>query len=184
MAGRGPAPKATGRRRRGALPSRGEWQLIPPESDIEVPDMPEHPKGGPWLSSSERHWAGWWHDGASTTWTSADVVALEVVLLLTDDIGRGELKYAAELRLRLDGLRLSQKGKRDLRFQVTAPVDPEPATGPASMDDYRAAAAAAHDSARSSLDKRRAILRAEGVQRISAEERYGSLGAVDTPGSN
>jgi hypothetical protein len=92
-------------------------------------------------------------------------VSVEIALLLADRVARGDVRLAAELRLRIDGLGLSAKGKKDLRLEVVAPPEPPE---PFSLDEYRAAGARRH------LDQRRRLL---------TEQRYGDLTATDRGGN-
>ena len=116
MAGRGPAPKDARKRRNTSLPRRGEWIDLPAEAPGRVPAMP---RGSRWSPEARQLWAEWHKDPASLTWTPADHGTARMTLRL---FARWEAdptaSLAAEIRLRLDGLGLSQKGKRDLRLRV------------------------------------------------------------------
>lgn len=140
MAGRGFAPKDPAQRRNTAKPARGEWMDVPAFHDGPVPKMPARRRGeGVWPKSVQRAWTAWWQDGASTLWSSADVDAVIVCARLLEAIEAGELKYAAELRLRMDGLGLSPKGKRDLRLRVVHETPVLESVAPVeALDDRRA----------------------------------------------
>lgn len=118
MAGRGPAPKEPDQRRRSNAPSRGEWVDIPLERAGKIPSLGRRPSGGAWLASTKAAWEAWWADGASSTWGRAEQSSVRQLAFLFDEVERGALKYAAEVRLRMDGLGLTPKGKRDLRLRV------------------------------------------------------------------
>jgi hypothetical protein len=63
---------------------------------------------------------------------------------LVQAVEEGELKHAAEIRIRMDGLGLTPKGKRDLRFRVAEEVPAVAAVAPvAELEDRRAARRAA-----------------------------------------
>jgi len=114
MAGRGPAPKES-RRRRNA-PARGEWVDLAP---LERPVLPELPEGE-WRPATRATWDAWRSDPVSAQWSPADVAfALDTILL------HNEMKKPNEVRLRMDSLGLTPKGKRDLRWRITAPVEAE-----------------------------------------------------------
>lgn len=116
----GPAPKEERRRRN--VPARGEWVDIPAKNpDPAAPEMPRPPKEG-WSDLTKQAWASWWADGAATMWTPADLEALSQLVDLHNDYStfegtRGKSQIAGELRQRMDGLGLTQKGKRDMRWR-------------------------------------------------------------------
>lgn len=62
-----------------------------------------------------------------------------MLAFLVQAVWEGELKHAAEVRIRMDGLGLTPKGKRDLRLRV---ADSEPVIAPvapvAELEDRRA----------------------------------------------
>jgi hypothetical protein len=106
----GPAPKPKNQRRRTNEPARGEWVDLRP---LEKPILP--PLGrreGGWSPKTKRMWAAWRHDPVTAQWSVADVAYAH------DTIERFELGAPPnELRLRMDGLGLTPKGKRDLRWR-------------------------------------------------------------------
>ena len=127
MAGQGFAPKLPDQRRNKAAPMRGEWVDISRRVG-EVPPLPE----GEWHPRAARSWALWWTDPAASQWTEAQEGEVVELLALTDEFWRGSTVRANEMRLRADGLGLTQKGKRDLRWRVVeaevdAPAPPKPA---------------------------------------------------------
>lgn len=145
MAGNGPPPKDPALRRRRNAPTRGDWLDIPPESGLKAPALPKRARGtGPWSPSTRSAWIAWWRDGAATQWGSADRAAAMQLARLFEELERGELRLAAEVRLRMDGLGLTAKGKRDLRwrfFDEDAQVDvgmSGPPAGVTRIDERRA----------------------------------------------
>jgi hypothetical protein len=74
-------------------------------------------------------WEGWRADPATQMWTPADIaLALDTIRLHAANPDR----HASEVRLRMDNLGLSQKGKRDNRWRVTdAPALEDDAPAPA-----------------------------------------------------
>ena len=132
MAGRGKAPKAKEERRNAHAPRRGEWLPLPPENTSKPPAMPTAPRGG-WAAGTRSAWKQWWRDPASLTWTPGDIESLRQLAYLHHDFERmevrGKASMASEVRQRMDGLGLTQKGKRDLRLQIIEPErEAEPAT--------------------------------------------------------
>ena len=122
MAGRGPAPSDDRVRRN--LPTRGEWQDLPPVNPAKVPAMPKAPPGG-WAAGTKLAWKAWHTDPASLVWSPADREALRLLTYLHHEVEqfdgtRGLASLLAELRQRSDALGLTQKGKRDLRLRIRA----------------------------------------------------------------
>lgn len=113
MAGIGPAPAETRRRRN--EPARGEWVDLAPLGAPVLPELPE-------LSEDAREmWEAWRSDPVTAQWSIADVAYAKATIRMLD---AGKTK-PSEIRLRMDGLGLTPKGKRDLRWRV--PTDPAPA---------------------------------------------------------
>jgi hypothetical protein len=109
MAGRGPAPKPPEQRRRRNVPERGEWVDLAP---LAAPVLEVAPKD--WPIEARDLWNAWREDPVTSTYTPADLVSLRQLCLRF-----GELQDS-EQRLRMDGLGLTPKGKRDLRLRVSA----------------------------------------------------------------
>jgi hypothetical protein len=113
MPGIGPAPAAQRRRRN--RPARGDWVDLPA---LDVPilgDMPEHPDGKSWGGRTQALWEAWRRDPATAMWSPADYAyALDTLVLHNVMSARS----ANEVRLRMDGLGLTPKGKRALRWRM------------------------------------------------------------------
>lgn len=124
MAGRGPAPKDPAQRRTRHEPQRGEWSELPPRNPARPPAMRAAPAGG-WATGTRAAWKAWWADPASLIWTPAERDAVFQLAMLHHLLERGEISRASEVRLRMDGLGLTPKGKRELRLRVVveAPAD-------------------------------------------------------------
>ena len=118
MAGHGPAPKDASERRNRSVKGRGEWIDLPAENTNPAPPMPAPVPDGGWLPGTKQAWASWWRDPVSLLWGPADVEALRQLAYLTHEFDAGNVRVAPEMRLRLDGLGLTQKGRRDLRWRV------------------------------------------------------------------
>ena len=135
MAGVGPAPAAT--RRRSNEPARGEWVDLLPLEEPVLPDLPERSDGEPWSERTKATWVAWRSDPVTAQWSPADVsYALDTILLYEVMTPSS----ASEVRLRMDGLGLTPKGKRDLRWRIGSSGDEgsRPARAPQSASKRRA----------------------------------------------
>ena len=113
MAGRGPAPKE-GRRRRN-VPARGEWVDLAPLEEPVLPSLPPLDGDEVWAASTVGMWEAWRSDPVSGQWSPADVAfALDTIRLHN----LGLPSSMSEIRLRMDSLGLTPKGKRDLRWRI------------------------------------------------------------------
>lgn len=126
MAGRGPAPKTEGQRRRRNEPARGEWVDLEP---LAEPILPELDAERQWHPRTVALWSAWRQDPATAMYGPAERAAVLELAYLTDEFVTGgdpEVKFQrvtpAELRQRMDGLGLTSKGKRDLRWRTVAEV--------------------------------------------------------------
>jgi len=117
MAGRGPAPKDASQRRRRNEPARGEWVDLPPLDGPVLPPLPDREDG--WASRTRGAWDAWRADPATGMFGPAEVqAAMDLAHLYDANVRRGDERFASETRLRADGLGLTAKGKRDLRWRV------------------------------------------------------------------
>ncbi len=115
MAGNGPAPAETRRRRN--EPQRGEWVDLEPLAGPVIPELPGRVDGEEWSERARLTWEAWRSDPVTAQWSPADVAyALDAIVLYEGMTSRD----ANEVRLRMDGLGLTPKGKRDLRWRVSA----------------------------------------------------------------
>ena|SRR5579859_35711 len=122
MPGQGAAPKLPEQRRNRHEPKRGEWVEIPRVGlGAPAPDPS-------WNAETVLAWNSWWDDPASTQWTAADVGSVRYLARLFD---LGSVSIANEMRLRMDGLGLTQKGKRDMRWRIVEPEEPAERKPPA-----------------------------------------------------
>ena len=140
MAGIGPAPAES--RRRANTPARGEWVDLAP---LEAPVLPELPElaGGEWSERARSTWAAWRADPVTAQYTSADIsYALDAIMLYEAMTPSS----ANEVRLRMDGLGLTPKGKRDLRWRIQSDAE-------AAKPKARRSAAASSREARLSVVK-------------------------------
>ncbi len=125
MAGNGPAPEDKEARRRRNKPARGEWVDLEPLEWSVLPEIPPcpflHPDTGEqedWSERAQAAWAAWREDPVTRYYTPADLAYVQDLLLLFD---RMTASNANEVRLRMDGLGLTPKGKKDLRYRVVEP---------------------------------------------------------------
>ena len=119
MAGQGPPPKDPATRRRRNEPTRGEWiEIAEPEKPI-LPTLPRRLKAqGGWSAQTRSAWNAWRRDPATTQFGPAEIQQALDTAYLYEQFARGDFKAAPEIRIRLDGLGLTAKGKRDLRWKV------------------------------------------------------------------
>jgi hypothetical protein len=121
MAGQGFAPKPKDQRRNRTEPTRGEWVDLGP---LEAPVLPELKELSP---RAQALYDAWRADPVTGTFGPSEVAATVELAHLQDEFESGgdpELKFQrvspSELRLRMDGLGLTLKGKRDLRVRLVA----------------------------------------------------------------
>lgn len=108
----GPAPKRPEARRRRNPPASGEWVELEP---LERPVLPSARRD--WSPRVKALWAAWRQDPATGQYSPADVAACVDLAACFEELP------ASEQRLRMDGLGLSPKGRRNLRWRL-APTDP------------------------------------------------------------
>jgi hypothetical protein len=133
MAGRGPAPKPAGQRRRRNQPLRGEWVDLEP---LGKPVLPAADRA--WPDFVKALWNAWRQDPVTSQYGPADLAAVR-------ELARQYVELAPnEQRLRMDGLGLTPKGKRDLRWRPVEVEAAEEQSGlalvkPLKLKDPRAA---------------------------------------------
>lgn len=140
MAGRGPAPKPASERRNRTEPSRGDWVDLKPLTKPILPALPRRAKGtGVWSARTRRMYDGWRADPVTQTYGETEIAAVLELAHLQEELSRGKLSLAPEIRQRADGLGLTLKGKRDLRFRiVTDEPEAPPRRAPAVRSGRRA----------------------------------------------
>lgn len=142
MAGTGPAPKLADERRRRNEPARGEWTELPPLAEpVIAARPPARAKGtGPWSKRTLAAWRSWRADPVGAIWGPAERDAIIDLAYLHHEWCSGKLQLSAELRLRMDGLGLTPKGKRDLRLRVVEALDDKrpPKRQPPTSSERRA----------------------------------------------
>ena len=125
MAGRGPAPKIN-RQRRGQ-PTHGEYVRLEPLGDPILPALDELVPDQSWPAVTRMLWEAWRESPVTKLWAAEDVaLAADTILLHAEDpVGK-----ASEIRIRIDNLALSPKGRRDARLLL--PEEEAPAETPAA----------------------------------------------------
>jgi hypothetical protein len=122
MAGRGRAPKLPDERRNRSEPQRGEWIELRPLERPVLPALPRRGRGeGQWSPRTRRVYEGWRSDPVTATFGRNEIAATVELAFLQEELARGKVALASEIRQRADGLGLPLKGKRDLRFRVVGP---------------------------------------------------------------
>ena len=129
MAGIGRPPKDPATRRNRTPPSRGEWVDLPRVTVPVLPELPKRPRGaGRWSSRTVAVWDAWRRDPATTQYGPAEIASAVELAWLHDANVKGDRDAkAAEVRLRTDGLGLTAKGKRDLRWRAPTEHAADPA---------------------------------------------------------
>lgn len=134
MAGRGPAPKPNSRTRH--KPLRGSWQPAT-GSGWQHGDIPEPPPG--LMPATVAVWESWFRSWWASHWTPEYLPQIVTAIALYDDVVRGNLKSATELRQQMDGIGATFKGQQDRRWQPPkddAPAKPEPESPDAGKYGY------------------------------------------------
>lgn len=146
VAGRGPAPKPAGQRRRSNKPAAGEWVDLPKARKGRVPKWP---LGVP-SYEQEQLWRRLWRTPQATMWEQSGLgteieVARYVLLTLEatklEELGAEKIKgIFAEVRQVAAGLGLGPKGLQDRRWRVAEEeAEAARADQPPAMDTYRQA---------------------------------------------
>lgn len=134
MAGKGPPPSSS--RRRANTPERGDWRPAPGigwQHGKEPGKLPPCPQG--LMPKSRAAWKAWFTSWFAAFWTPADLPGLRHVILLYDDVERGNYVRAGELRLQMDTYGITPKGQQDRRW--SPPRDePERPTAPKPSSRY------------------------------------------------
>ena len=141
MPGRGPAPKKPQNRTNRHKPQRGEWVTLPAEPYKGPKPILPRVAGG-LLKSTKDTWTVWWATPMAHRWQEADWPVIQQLIVMTDRISRalssgefftGYASMVTEARYLRDQLGLTEKGRRDLRWEL--PGDDEAETGLAPVTD-------------------------------------------------
>jgi hypothetical protein len=120
MAGRGPAPKAASRTR--VKPTRGTPKAAPGVG-WQHGAVPKPPDG--LMAASRTAWSTWFKAWWAAHWSKEDLPGLRHVILLYDQVERGEFQRSAELRLSMDTYGITPKGQQDRRWTPPKVEEPE-----------------------------------------------------------
>lgn len=112
MAGRGPAPKRTNQR------GTDNWTRLAPLTKAILPSLTDllgsaPTDSGKWPRLTQMLWNAWREDPVTATWTATEIALAgdTICLHAQDPVGK-----ASEIRIRIDTLALSPKGRRDARL--------------------------------------------------------------------
>lgn len=117
----GPAPAAVRRRRN--VPVRGDWKATPGHG-WQHGDIPAPPAG--LMPQSATVWQTWFRSWWASNWSPEYLPQIETTIRLYDDVVRGNLKSATELRQHMDGIGASFKGQQDRRWAPPKEATQEP----------------------------------------------------------
>lgn len=98
-----------------------ERRILPALSDLPKPEPHKETGRRVWCARTKAAWSRWRDDPATRQFGPAEIQGAIDALFLYEEMVCGSTKLAPEVRLRLDGLGLTAKGKRDLRWKVPAP---------------------------------------------------------------
>lgn len=117
-----PGPAPAEQRRRRNEPARGDWVDLEPLDKPVLPALPKRTKGeGPWPTATKAAWAAWRQDAVTGQYSISDIAyAIDTIRLHAEMTPSS----ASEVRLRMDALGLTPKGKRDNRWR-TGKAEPE-----------------------------------------------------------
>jgi hypothetical protein len=118
MAGRGPAPKPPGeRRRRNSTPT----VVVTADGKKHGPELPPEYE---WPQETLDWWETWRRSAQGSTFTAVDWMFLKDTALLHADFYLGDRRVAAELRLRVAKFGSTPEDRARLRMEVGAGAKP------------------------------------------------------------
>lgn len=102
---------------------RGEWTELPPLEGPVLLQLPDKPGEAEWSQRARDTWEAWREHPATAQLTKADIAFLVDTLVLVDRCAcEPQASLAAEIRIRLDNVGLTPKGRQDRRWRI-APED-------------------------------------------------------------
>jgi hypothetical protein len=135
MAGNGPAPKKQ-RQRRGT-PTRGDWVQLAPLDKPILPELSELPcpvEDGDWPYICQTYWEAWRESPVTQMWRADDkALAIDTIFEFARMQAGERSANSAELRIRIESLGLSTKGRQDRRWLLPdeeVPVEEPVAAAP------------------------------------------------------
>lgn len=114
MAGRGRAPKDPTQRINDHAPERGEIQTAT-AAGWQHGKVPAPPAG--LMPATQQAWKTWMKAWFAAFWSPDDLPGLNHMILLYDQVQRGEFQRSAELRLTMDTYGVTPKGQQDRRWR-------------------------------------------------------------------
>jgi hypothetical protein len=121
MAGRGFAPKEQSVTHH--KPQLGDFRASPGVGWQHGP-IPPCPYRG---AAVQAAWKAWMEAWFASNWSPQDLPGLKMVAKMYAKVAAGELRWAAELRLQMDGYGITPKGQQTLRWK---PPKVEPVATP------------------------------------------------------
>lgn len=121
MAGRGPAPKAPGRRAR-----RNKDEVQVTTLRFEPAEQPDLPEGIPWPDATIRWWRMWAESPLSDMFGATDWDFLMDTALLHANVWAGDLSSMPELRLRVAKFGATPEDRARLRIQFAEADERDP----------------------------------------------------------
>lgn len=126
--GQGPAPRQN--RQRKQTPQLGDWVRLAPMAEPVIPELDEFESPDPdlpWPLRTRILWASWREDPVTQTWNAGDLAfAVDAIYLH----GTSADAKASEIRIRMESLGLTPKGRRDGRWLL--PDEEEPVRSPSA----------------------------------------------------
>lgn len=133
MPGQGPPPNAK-RRRRNADPN--PTTVVAADGESAGPDLPEREE--PWHPRTVAWWATWRSSAQAKAFIGTDWDVLLETALLHDAFWRGDVKVAAELRLRVAQFGATPADRMRLRMTIEDPSRPAAVVAPGRVTDIAA----------------------------------------------
>ncbi len=124
----GPPPKPTEQRRRRNAPARGDWHSASAVG-WRYGSRPKPPTG--LMPASRTAGTSWFKSWFAAPWTPDDLPGLRVVILLYDQVERGEFQRSSEMRLWMSDYGITPGGAQARRWKP-----PESETSAESIPDY------------------------------------------------
>lgn len=88
------------------------------------------------MVASIEAWSVWMGSWFAAHWTPDDLPGLRRVILLYDQIERGEFQRSAELRMLMDNYGITPKGQQDRRWAPPKEEEKPVTTGPKKASRY------------------------------------------------
>lgn len=122
MAGQGPAPL-----KRNGKPLKGDWTQLDALTHPLIPDLDDLPTPQPvvkdealtvdWPYTTRRYWEAWRKSPVTQIWTEDDLaLAIDTIYSHVETVCGGRGIPPSEMRLRMESLGLTPKGRRDHRL--------------------------------------------------------------------